>query len=79
MIASRKLSMMRQFVLGHAAGFRAKCATLAAIGWVPAALASSACGAVYPELASPIRAVPEGKELAPPLQELKSWSHRWLT
>jgi DNA-binding HxlR family transcriptional regulator len=20
-----------------------------------------------------------GKELAPPLQELKAWSHRWLT
>lgn len=66
MIASRKLSMMRQFVLGYAAGFRAKCAAIAAICWVPAALASSGCGAVYPELAAPVRAVPEGKELAPP-------------
>ena len=26
-----------------------------------------------------VRAHEAGKELAPPLQELKAWSHRWLT
>lgn len=66
MIASPKLSMMRQFVRRFGAGLRDKSAVFAAVGGAAAALASSACGAVYPELSSPVRAVPEGKQLAPP-------------
>jgi hypothetical protein len=58
--------MMRQFVWRFGALLTEKWAAVAALGCVPVALASSACGAVYPELSSPVRAVPQGKELAPP-------------
>lgn len=53
--------MMKEFVSG-----RDVWAALAAVACAAVALANSGCGAVYPELASPVRAVPEGKELQPP-------------
>jgi hypothetical protein len=58
--------MMRQFVGRFRAGLRGKWAGIAVLGCVPAALVSSGCGAVYPELSSPVRAVPEGKAIEPP-------------
>ncbi len=44
----------------------AKTARMTRIGALALALSCAACGAVYPEIKTPVRPAPEGKQLSPP-------------